>query len=155
DHAHLQGGISGLDAVLRGWHVTDLPWAIHFIPKAPTLDVVWAFNTVLAAQIAPARPVCHIAVLHQIGRALRRPRAEIDRQKGVGPDSSAPSEEFVGSELVGFNRIPGAIQHTGPVFLGPYAVEPVVTGHEVAARIADDRDTELTDLGQDIFAKSI
>jgi hypothetical protein len=66
-----------------------------------------------------------------------------------------PGEEFVGSELVGFDRIPGAIQQTGPVLLGPHAVEPVVTGDEVAARIADDRDTELTNLGQDILAKSI
>jgi hypothetical protein len=55
DRAHLQGGISGLEAVLRGRHVTDLPWAIHFIPKAPAFDL-YGLNTVLAAQIAQRVP---------------------------------------------------------------------------------------------------
>jgi hypothetical protein len=146
--AHLQGSIPQPEAIFTGRHVTDLPWAIHFIPKAPAFDVVWVLNTVLAAQIAPARPVCHIAVLHQIGRALWRPCAKIDRQKRVGLDSLTPGEEFVGSELVGFDRIPGAIQQTGPVLLGPPRRLASCGRYEVATWLADDGNTELTNLCQ-------
>ena len=77
--AHLQGGISGLEAILLGRHVAELPWAVHFIPKAPVLDAVWFLDNVLATQIAPARPTLHIAVFHEVRGSFRRPCAEIDR----------------------------------------------------------------------------
>jgi hypothetical protein len=122
----LQSGISGLEAILFRWDVAELPWAVHFIPKTPVLDAVRFLDTVLAPQIAPACATFHVAILHKVRCPFRRPCAEIHRQQRFGSDSPAPRDEFVGSELVGFHRIRGAIQDARPIFLGSDPIQPVV-----------------------------
>jgi hypothetical protein len=56
--------------------------------------------------------------------------------------------------MVCLDRVPGAIEHHGPLRFRSDAVEPVVAGDEVAARIANDRHAEILDLARDVGAES-
>src|SRR5262249_15641212 len=106
--------------------MAQLPRTVHFISKAPVLDLVRFLESVLSAQIAPAGSTFHIAVFYEVGCPFRSAGSKINCQQRFGPDGTAPGKELIGPELVRFNRIGGQIQYAWPVLFGTYTVKPVV-----------------------------
>ena len=109
---------------------------------------------VFPSQIAPFGAFLDVAVFDEGGGHFRRAGAEIETQQRLGVDQFAPVHEFIGAELVGVQSIPGPVQHRRPLVLRTDAIQPVITRHEIAARIADDRDAQFADFGDDVFAKA-
>ena len=132
-----------------------LPRTVHLVAHAPILHAVRLLVTVRPAQLAPLRAFLKIAILNVGHRHFRRAGAEIKTQQRLGVDQFAPLEKFVRAELIGFDGIPGAFQDGRSLVLWPDAIEPVVTGDEIAARITNDRDAEFFDLCEDVLTKSI
>ena len=153
--AHLAGGVGSLQSVLRRGHMADLPRTVHLIAKAPMLHIVRIRDTVLAAQITPARSFLHVAIFDQSSGVFRRACAKIQAHEGRGSNSAAPGHEFVSAKLIGFDGIPGLVQHARAVFLWPDAIQPVVSGYEIASRIANSRFTEMFHFLGDIFAETV
>ena len=155
DVAHLAGGVLGFQSIFGGAHVADLPGTIHLVPQAPVLHFVGLGKSMFAAEITPLRTLVHIAIFHQGGGFLRRAGAQIQAHQRLGANGFAPGHELIGTKLVGVNRIPRFVEHTGPVLLRANAVEPVVAGYEIAAWIADDRHAQLAYFVDDVFAQPI
>src|SRR5690606_17233801 len=78
-----------------------------------------------------------------VPRLVRPARAEIDRKHRLNIGEPTPVDEFVGPELVGFDRFPGEIHAARALFNGPNPFFPVVARDEIAARIAHDRWCQL------------
>ncbi|PYV07655.1 MAG: hypothetical protein DMG23_15665 [Acidobacteria bacterium] len=153
--AHLPGGVRRLQAVFTSGQMSDLPGAVHFISEAPEFDLVGLLKTVLAAQVAPARPFFQVAVFDQRGGVCGRARAEVRRKQRLGANQATPFDELVGPELIRLNRIPGPVEDPWPVFLRAHAVKPVVAGDEVPARVAHDGHAKLVDLFRDVLSKAV
>src|SRR5690348_8745549 len=107
-----------------------------------------------APQVAPFRAAPEVAVLDVGDRHLDRAGSEIQAEQWLGAGQPAPLDEVVGAELVRFRRVPGAVEYGWTLRLRPDAVEPVVSGDEIAAEIADDGDAEFLDFAHDVRAKS-
>jgi hypothetical protein len=154
EHADLPRRIARLAAVLARRHVAHLPRPVHLVAEAPVAHVVRLRVPVRAAQLAPLRSLVEVAVFNVGDRHFRRAGAEIERQQRLGADQAAPFDEFIGAELVRLERIPGALEHRRPLVLRSDAVEPVVAGDEVPARIAHDRDAKRLHLRDDVATES-
>ena len=156
DDAHLLRGVARLAAVLAGLQLPDLPRAVHLVAQAPVAHVVRLLVAVRAPQVAPLRAAVDVAVL-DVGHAPSRrvPVPKLMPSSGSVPTSRAPVDELVGAELVRLERVPRALEHRRPLRLRADAVEPVVAGDEVAARIAHDRHAELLDLARDVGAEAL
>ena len=74
---------------------------------------------------------------------------------GCSADGFAPCHEFIGAELIGFDRVPGQVENARTILLRAHAIQPVIARDEVASRIADDGNAELADLIEHIFAKAV
>src|SRR5206468_7090557 len=131
------------------------PRTVHLVAEAPVPHVVGSLVAVRAPQVAPLRALVDVAVLDVGDGVLRAAGAEVEAQERLGADEPAPSDELVGAELVRLERVPGPIQDGGTLVLGTDAVEPVVAGDEVAARIPHDRHAELADLLRDVLAEAV
>jgi hypothetical protein len=95
-----------------------------------------------------------VAVLDEGQRRLGVPVPKFMPSSG-SVRRGAPLDELVGAELVGLERVPGPLEHGGPLGLRPDAVEPVVAGDEVAARVAHDRHAQFLHLAAiDVGAKA-
>ena len=46
-------------------------------------------------------------------------------------------------------------QNVGTILLGTDAIEPIVAGDEVAARVTNDRDSEFANFVQHVFAEAV
>ncbi len=143
DPSHRLGRLGRETAIFRGALGADLPRPVHLVAEAPELHAMRRVITMLPPQIAQSRPARVIAIFHEIARLRGTPRAEIDRQHGLGPGRSAPSDELVAAEAVGLGRAPGEIETARACIDGPDPVLPIVAGDEIPARIADDRGPEL------------
>ena len=110
-------------------------------------DCSWPF--------APLRAAIDVAVLGIGDRHLRGAGAEVHPQQRLGPDRATPVDEIVGAELIRLDRVPRPFEHRRPLRLRANAVEPVVAGHEVAARVASDRNAKLLHLADDVAAESL
>ncbi len=87
-----------------------------------------------AAKIAPPRSRRHVAVLDKRSSLFRRARTEVETEERLGAHRAAPGQEFVRAELVRLDGIPRAIEDGWARSRRTDAVEPVVSGDEVAAR---------------------
>ena len=154
DGSHLPRGIHGLAAIFAGRHVADLPGAVHFVAQAPRLNRVGLRVAMFAAQIAPLGATRHVAIFHQRGRHLGRRGAEIGADQRLGANALGPGYEFIGAELVRLDGVPGSIEHRGPLIARAHAIQPVVAGNEVAARIANDRHAHAAHLRGNVFAEA-
>ena len=67
----------------------------------------------------------------------------------------APSHEFIRTELICVGGVPSFIQHARAALLGADAVEPVVAGNEIAARIANDGNSHLAHFFHNVLAESV
>src|SRR5690242_19045469 len=155
DHPDLTCRIDGLLAVVARSHVSDLPRPIHFVAQTPVLHVVRLLVAMLAAKIAPLGAARIIAVLDQGDRHLGGAGSEVHAEEGLGSDLLCPSDEFVGSKLVGLERVPGAIENLRAILLRTHSVEPVISGNEVSAWVSDDRYAQAVNFPYDICAKSV
>jgi hypothetical protein len=106
-------------------------------------------------QLAPLRAAIDVAVLDIGDRHLRAAGAEVHPQQRLGSDRATPVDEVVGAELIRLDRVPRPLEHRRPLPLRSDTVEPVVTGHEVASRIARDRDAKLFHLAHDVAVESL
>src|SRR6185295_7131962 len=97
-------------------------------------------------QVAPSGAPVDVAVIDVGDRHLRAARAEVHPQQRLRAGGAAPVDELVRAELVGLDRVPCPLEHGWPLRLRSDAVEPVVAGHEVAARVPGDGNTEVPDL---------
>ncbi len=118
------------------------------------LHFVGIGNAMLTPQVAPASSLFDIAILHQRCRFFRRSSAKIQPHQRFRARGLAPGHKFVGSELIGLNRVPGLIQRARTIFLRPYAIEPVVSGNKISSRIPNDRNSQLSDFVEDVLTKS-
>src|SRR3984957_16164009 len=123
----------GLYSVFVRSHVTNLPGTIHFVSQTPVLHVVGIGDAVLATKFAPASSLLYVAVLHQRGRLLGRPRAQIQAHQRFGPNQAAPGHELVRTELIRVQSVPGLVQHMGAIGLGSDSIEPVIAGDEISS----------------------
>ena len=155
DDAHLLGGVARLAAVLARLQLADLPGPVHLVAEAPVADVV---RLLVAVRRAAARSTaCRDRGCSTRRRRPPSPTVPVPKfmpSSGSAPTSAAPVDELVGAELIRLERVPRAIEHRRPLRLRADAVEPVVAGDEVAARIADDRHAELLHLARDVGAES-
>ena len=154
DDAHLLGGVARLPPVLARLQLADLPGSVHLVAEAPVADVVRPIVAVRSPELAPPRAPIEVAVLDVGDRRFDRAGAEVHAEQRLGAHQAAPLDELVGAELVRLDRVPGAIEHHGPLRFRTDAVEPVVAGDEIAARIANDRHAEILDLARDVGAES-
>ena len=113
------------------------------------------FRAIAPARFAPGRALFGIAVIHQLCRFLRRPGPQVDRHQDLCPAVRRKACELIGSHFIGFQHIPCHFLSHGPFFLRADTVLPVVAGHEVAARIAYSRHSQLTDQLLDIIAEAV
>src|SRR5205814_4573275 len=155
DIAHLTGCILSFQPTLGSSHVSDLPRTIHFVSQTPAPDFVGFGNTVAATQLVPARAFFHIAILDESGSLLRSSGSEIQAHQRLGAHCFAPRHELVRAKLICVNRVPRLIEHARTILLWSYAIQPVVAGNEVAARIPDDWYSHLTNFLYYIFAQAI
>jgi hypothetical protein len=109
---------------------------------------------VLAPEIALFCALVDIAVLDERGRFFGGARTQIQSHQWSGSGRLAPGEKLVRTELVGFDRVPGFVEHARPVLFRPDAVEPVVAGNKISSGITNDRHAELADFVQNVFTKS-
>ena len=135
--------------------MTNLPWPVHLVSHAPVFDTVRLLVSVRTPQLAPPGSSRDIAVLDECGRVLYGPGAEVEPEKWLGGHQPRPCDEFVSAELIGLQRIPGAIENGRPVFLGTDAIQPVITGYEISAGVANDGHSKVADLLHDIGAESV
>ena len=135
--------------------MAHLPRTIHFVAEAPVADVVWRVVPVRSPQLAPLRALVHVAVFNVGDGRLRRAGAKVECQERFGAHQLAPVDELVRAELIGLERIPCALQHGRALLLRSDAIEPVVAGHEVAARIAHHRHAHSLHFGDDIRTESV
>ena len=59
------------------------------------------------------------------------------------------------SEGVRLQGVPGAVEPCGRSFPGTYTVFPVISGHEVAAGVADDSGPEFLDELEHVLAETV
>src|SRR4029077_8026607 len=121
--------------------VSDLPRAVHLVSQAPVFYFVRLCEAMFAPQFAPARALFHIAIFHQRGGFLRRTGTKIEPHERKSAHGLAPGHEFIGAEPVAVEGIPRLVEHARTVLLRAYAVQPVVAGDEISARIANDGNT--------------
>jgi hypothetical protein len=81
--------------------------------------------------------------------------AWIETKQWLGLHQSAPRKEFIGTELVGLERIPGTLEHLRPQVLRADTVQPVVARNEIAARVTHDGHPEAGDFGQHVFTEAV
>src|SRR5579871_5032767 len=155
DRAHLAGGIGCFQTVLGGRHMADLPGAIHFIAETPRFDIVGRGEAVTAAQLAPAGSADHVAILDESRGLLCCSASQVDGKQRLGSCGTAPADELIGAELVGFERVPCAIEDSGPFLFRSNSIAPVISGDEVAARIAHDGNADRADFFDDILAQTV
>ena len=143
DCAHLPRRVRRFQAILARRHVPDLPRAVHLIAHAPELHAVRLCVTVRSAVVRstscpwlrcntpPAPPHPPPTRYRNSGRA-------------AAPFPPAgPGDEFICAELVCLQCVPRAIQHRRSFVFRTYAVQPVIARHEIPARPANNRDTQL------------
>ena len=109
----------------------------------------------LAAEIAPLCSLIQVAIFDQSSCRFRSSRPKIEAHQGLSADSLAPRHEFIGTELIGVDCVPGLVKHARTAFLGTHAVEPIVARNEIATRITNDGNSHLADFTDDVFAKPI
>ena len=153
--AHLAGGVGGLEAIFLGRHVPDLPGAIHFVAQAPVAHFVGIGNSVLAAQIAPASSLLHVAILDERGGFFGRSGPQIQAHERFGAGGFTPGKKFVGSELVRLGGVPSFVENARPTLFWTDAVEPVIAGNKITSRITNDRNTQLADFAEHVLAKTV
>jgi hypothetical protein len=141
--------------VFPGSLVADLPGSVHFVPEAPEPAVPRLFPTVLRPQVGPVGSALVIDVFDETARLVQPARAEVDRQHHLGPGLFGPVGEFVDADLVGLGRAPGEVEPLRSLLLRPDAVFPVVSGHEVAARIPADRSVQRADEVDHVLAHAL
>lgn len=112
-------------------------------------------NAMLPPQITPTGSFLHIAVLHQRRGLFGRTRAKIEPHKRTRSDRTAPSHEFVRSELIGFDGIPSLFQDARAILFRSHAIQPVIARNKVAAGIADDRHSQVLHFFQNVSTKTI
>src|SRR4029079_14672748 len=96
-----------------------------------------------------------IAVFDEVACRLRIASAEVDRQYRLDADEPCPSHELVRGDEVGLDRVPREVTPLRALVARPDAVLPVVTRHEVAARVTDGRHPEPSNQVDDVVAPAI
>ena len=74
---------------------------------------------------------------------------------GSGAHHFAPGEKFIGAELIRLDRVPCAIENARTFCARTDAVQPVIAGDEVTARVTYDRHAHRFDFGRHVFAVTL
>src|SRR5687768_7480559 len=96
----------------------------------------------------------YIAVFHQIGSRLDRACTHIHAQHWRGVDGPTKFDKLVRAKLIGFNRLPGKLTAAWALIFRPHSIQPVVATEEIAARIAHNCVTLITQRFYNILAKT-
>src|SRR5690242_9390790 len=70
------------------------------------------------------------------------PAPKLSPIRGRAP-TIAPSEEFIGANLVGFDRVPSFCRGCAEDLSWPDTIEPVVAGEEIPSGISNDWNPEV------------
>ena len=138
-----------------GGLVADLPRPVHLVAEAPQPDVVRLRAAMTAPQVGPVRAAGQVAVLHQVGRGLDAPGAQVDRHHRRQAVALGPGQELVGADLVALDRPPREVEPTRAPIPGADAVLPPVARDEVATWVAHQGDTELVDQLRHVAAEAV
>ena len=142
-------------AVFVGCLVADLPRPVHLVAEAPVLDRERLGAAVLLAQVAPGAAGRAVDVFDEIARLIEPARAEIDRQHHLRIGGFAPLREFVHPDRVGLGRMPGEVEPRRAILARTDPVLPIVSGDEIAAGIAHDRNLQLPDQVDDVLPHAV
>src|ERR1035437_8738970 len=96
-----------------------------------------------------------VAILEKMASFVGTTGSEVDSEHGLDVDLLAPFHEFVRAKLIAFGGKPSQVKSRRAFIARADAVFPVVTGHEVAARIADDRWAQFPGQIHHVLTKTI
>ena len=143
-------------AVVLGVAVAELPGSIHLVAQAPHRDSVGLDAAVLDPHVRAAVVPDRMLAYSRTSSASRTPRVpRLTAYISSLSDLLQPPGELVQADLVGLGGVPGQIQ-PGRSFL-PRAdrVLPAEPGDEVAAGVADRRDTELANQRDHVGSEAV
>ncbi len=143
-----------LAVVLRG-AVAELPRPVHLVAEAPHPHVERQVAPVAAAQLARRRPPGDVRVLEQVEGLGHAAGPEVDREHELRAHLFEPAGELVQPHLVRLGGVPREVEATGAPLTRPHRVLPAEARDEVAARVADGRDTELLHELDDVLSEAV
>ena len=83
DEFHCFGCFFCQSSVLIHSLVTDLPWTVHFIPKAPGFESVWILLSVFDTEITVFGSTWMIAVFQKVAGICDSSCSQIDRHHNL------------------------------------------------------------------------
>ena len=119
------------------------------------LHVVRFLHAVFAPQVTPFRSAFRVAIFQQCRRLLRCSSPKIHSHQRRRAGCLAPRHEFIQSELIRLDGIPGLLHHPRPFLFWPNAIEPVISRHKISAWITHNRHTHRFDFIRYIGPKSV
>jgi hypothetical protein len=152
--AHGLGGRGRERRVVLGAAVAELPRTVHLVAEAPHADPERLAATVVGAEVGPRGAGRQVGVLQDVEGLADASGAEVDGVHQVAAHLLEPGDELVETHRVGLGGVPGQVAPARPVLDRADAVLPPVAGDEVAAGVADGRDTELLDQGDHVPAEA-
>ena len=144
--------LGGEPPVLCCGLVSGLPRPVELVAETPQTNGVRIRSTVSDTLLRQRRARWVIGVLQQVERLGDPSGAEVDGEHRLDSSPAAPRDELVHADLVGLDAAPGEVAAHRTAVTRSDAVLPAVVGHEVAARIAHNRDAELLREGKDVAA---
>ncbi|WP_242500828.1 hypothetical protein [Tropicimonas sp. IMCC6043] len=132
-----------------------LPGPVHLVAETPHLYAVGPLDAVRPAQVGPGRAARVINIFQELPGILKRSGAEIYSQHHLDPGQIRPSCEFVGADPVGFRGPPGQIQPDWPFVHWPNSIFPIVGRDEISARVANGRDIQVANEGENVLTESM
>ncbi len=153
--AHHFSRLLGDPSIFGGGLLADLPGTVHLVSEAPETHAMRLLETMRAAQVRIVSAAGMIAVFDEMARLLGPARAEVDGEHRLHAGLPAPADELVRPELIGLRAAPGKIEPPRPLLARSDAILPVVTGQEVASRVANERGAQLAGQREHITAKTL
>ena len=145
DLAHGLRRLGGELAVVIGAAVTELPRPVHLVAEAPHPHRVRLDPAVLDPGVGQLGARTDVGVLEDVESLLDTAGAEVHRVHQLAVRLVQPAGELVDPDLVGLRGVPREVEPGRAVLLRADRVLPAEAGDEVAAGVADGRDTQLAD----------
>lgn len=137
--------------------MAGLPGTVHLVAEAPQPDAEGVLVAVRDPPVGTVGPRGVVGVLLECQGLGDPAGAEVDghHRLGLRADLAHEADVLAEPEAVGLGGAPGEVEAAGPLLDGAHRVLPVVAGDEVAAGVADGRDTELADELQHVGAQAV
>ncbi len=131
-------------------HLSNLPRSPHFVAKCPVLHLIRYFMAILSPQVGVVGVAGAVTVLQPAESLVQSSSAEIKAQIWLCAKLSTPPHEFIRAKGVGFVVSPGQFWTGRSLVAWSNAVEPMVSGAEVAAWVTDHGDVEWLESIKDV-----